>query len=1005
MPTQYYLRVIEKLYNYAIVWRCLILSVLRLSRVELIESLSSQSIFNSRQTAIVIKLLICLEINNEIISAILDLSMTLIQNDDDRSILKLSVCYFLDVRRYNSTLRRWKNVTLIFKDMSALIYFFCLLTLYQYRQNLNELKTITRKYLWNNTRTSFFEIFNLRVFAREKESQFNQREIARWSLNRQSVFILDINVNVMRWKEFLQDEIDDLLKNLLQLLFVHDSEYLNDYDLANFHDNWQWSINEDSFTRFAKLIENVRLLEDFLQTDMWRLVHRAARERTSSLIVKNHVDFDTQRMIRYMHRCQKWLIRLIVMILVTVELLMRETELCRLKIANDSLSLRNIVIHSNYVVMMIDYNKIESVTHRSTIISRYLSNFIKRMIIAFEFEVRMLLKTATLEEDLSSLLFFVSRLSFIKFDRISTTLSEMTNARMNISLSLNSYRHLAVILYREYIKEQVDESIINVIFQTKHESVVDSAHYVLIVDMLHRISNVSLVRLFKISKQWHEMLRLDSKKTVCLSCEREIEFIIAIVNDAIAMMNWNQCSVNALSSADIMTADIISKSAEWTNVSDNHLIALNSVADIIFDYIFSHDDNVASQLFKQRRLDDESLKMNIINALRRVLHNKNAWWKFNYQEKTLLQIIKEKNVLVITSSSSDKTMNIVISTLLDHERTTIVIVSYISLKQNLRTRCRNVRIQSVFWDKDRFDQYSLLFVTSEIAANSDFRKRMQNWVDDNTLTRVIIDEVHVLVFDVYWRSNVVKLDWLTDLNVSLADLNDTLSSNMTDAVMRSILRDREYITVRASHSSTIERSIIENSQKILEQKFQIIVATSTTERVTLIFAMFKNETKRLEEKLVCSVYTSDELNHQRKIIISRLQKQKLSVVVRTFDLELELDLSNIRIVMHWRETFFLIDLTQQAARSERDIDSDYSIMLLTRANRSRLKAKNSRTSLTNYVVHERCLNAIINEYMNDALYSDMICDSLSSLVCFVCSWLCYRGRKAPIHVYLDSESG
>lgn len=55
------------------------------------------------------------------------------------------------------------------------------------------------------------------------------------------------------------------------------------------------------------------------------------------------------------------------------------TELTALKLINDSLTLRNTLIHSDHILLTCDYNKVEGVTHKPMVMARYLSQKLGRL--------------------------------------------------------------------------------------------------------------------------------------------------------------------------------------------------------------------------------------------------------------------------------------------------------------------------------------------------------------------------------------------------------------------------------------------------------------------------------------------------------------------------------------------------------------------------------------------------------------------------------------------------
>ncbi|KLJ13337.1 hypothetical protein EMPG_11712 [Blastomyces silverae] len=67
---------------------------------------------------------------------------------------------------------------------------------------------------------------------------------------------------------------------------------------------------------------------------------------------------------------------------------MRAQELLRINHANDTTTLRNILLHFNHIVLLNEYNKSEAVKDKPFVVARYLPEAMSQIVIAYLAEVK-----------------------------------------------------------------------------------------------------------------------------------------------------------------------------------------------------------------------------------------------------------------------------------------------------------------------------------------------------------------------------------------------------------------------------------------------------------------------------------------------------------------------------------------------------------------------------------------------------------------------------------------
>ena len=100
----------------------------------------------------------------------------------------------------------------------------------------------------------------------------------------------------------------------------------------------------------------------------------------------------------------------------------------------------------------------------------------------------------------------------------------------------------------------------------------------------------------------------------------------------------------------------------------------------------------------------------------------------------MMNIEEEKNLLFMLSMTCQL------------EENSIVIVSLIALKQNLKRRYEKMSIRCVEWNSQKFfDTASIVLVTSKFAIRNKFWTFINRLRATQQLNRIVIDECHVML--------------------------------------------------------------------------------------------------------------------------------------------------------------------------------------------------------------------------------------------------------------------
>ena len=140
-------------------------------------------------------------------------------------------------------------------------------------------------------------------------------------------------------------------------------------------------------------------------------------------------------------------------------------------------------------------------------------------------------------------------------------------------------------------------------------------------------------------------------------------------------------------------------------------------------------------------------KINSRYELRRIMSSNS---QFRDIQKPIIQTIMQKKSFVIVMMSIEKRKNLLfmLSAVCQFEESSIVIVSLIALRQNLKRRCEKMSIRCVEWNSQKsLDAASIVLVTSKFAIRNEFRTFINRLRTTQRLNQIVIDECHVMLND------------------------------------------------------------------------------------------------------------------------------------------------------------------------------------------------------------------------------------------------------------------
>jgi RecQ family ATP-dependent DNA helicase len=260
--------------------------------------------------------------------------------------------------------------------------------------------------------------------------------------------------------------------------------------------------------------------------------------------------------------------------------------------------------------------------------------------------------------------------------------------------------------------------------------------------------------------------------------------------------------------------------------------------------------------------------------------------------------------------------------------TTIVVVPLIALRQDLTTRCNELGINCVEWDRRRppFGA-KIVMVTSEAAISPSFINFANQLKGTQQLNRIVIDECHVILNDqVDFRPKLREMWRLNWAQVQIVMLTATLPVSMEEIFWeRMEVKRLEVSLFRMSTTRTNVQYQIYALEKIDTEARNLTVIALVKSKLyvypqgkIVVYCNSVVKANYLADGLDCKAFYHDVDIDQKKRILKDFATGVSKVVVATSAFGLGIDIPDIRVVIHADVPRTLIDYAQESGRAGRD---------------------------------------------------------------------------------------
>ncbi|TKW60305.1 MAG: DUF3505 domain-containing protein [Blastochloris viridis] len=333
-------------------------------------------------------------------------------------------------------------------------------------------------------------------------------------------------------------------------------------------------------------------------------------------------------------------------------------------------------------------------------------------------------------------------------------------------------------------------------------------------------------------------------------------------------------------------------------------------------------------------------KVNLDLELQRLLGS-NA--TFRQGQKPILEaIMSNRNpILAIMPTSGGKSLLFQLPAASCPDSITIVVVPLVSLLGNLLDRCQAMDIPAAQWQADRAPRgASIIFVTPESAMTKRFQAYLDGLQALARLDRIVIDECHtILEGSPRFRPKLRQLGLLALRGVQIVYLTATLPiaeereflglvyTKAKDATIFRAPTTRPNISYRVVDFPLLPKEgYLQSAENALRQLLDSKLTLYPRPAKAIVYCKTIAITEALAQALGCDAYYNEVDTRDGKA--ERLQawmegsRETLygngRVIVATNALGLGIDIPNIRVIIHLEMPKRLADYGQQSGRAGRD---------------------------------------------------------------------------------------
>lgn len=376
-----------------------------------------------------------------------------------------------------------------------------------------------------------------------------------------------------------------------------------------------------------------------------------------------------------------------------------------------------------------------------------------------------------------------------------------------------------------------------------------------------------------------------------------------------------------------------------------------------------------------------------MSALRDMYDDTNARFKSEEQAHAVqLALQREHDELVILPTGGGKSLIFQLPAWIEKNQTTVVIIPFVALIEEMKQRCRDMRISCHVWKQSDAisgpPSVQVLLTAVENAVSSEFRQCLIQLESTNVLTRLVLDECHVVLTHREFRGVLRRIgSVIRCVSVQVIALTASLPVEMEQRLKINLGCEQWQVIRKRAERPEIKycveilseaRSMDDLNRavgKLLESKFRSFENDDRAIIYCLQREWAEELAKMLNERFhqeICMTYHAKMDIAMRRESYIRWKEGDIYVLVATSALGAGIDYSKVRLVIHHGHANSLIDLVQETGRAGRDgcLAEAVTVFWPQITESTDWIQKEERDFVLQWIKGSECRRAAIGRYLN-----------------------------------------
>jgi superfamily II DNA helicase RecQ len=341
--------------------------------------------------------------------------------------------------------------------------------------------------------------------------------------------------------------------------------------------------------------------------------------------------------------------------------------------------------------------------------------------------------------------------------------------------------------------------------------------------------------------------------------------------------------------------------------------------------------------------------------------------------------------------------------------TTIVIVPFVALQEDLQNRCRTMGILCEIWSSYEVQTARIIFVTPESFVTKRFTDFLNRLTIRHQLDRIVLDECHSILDASYdFRPQLRSLgSALTLTGTQLVFLTATMPPRDEKEFWTTLglNADRAFIVRGLTTRPNIAYSVhqvfsLADENKVAVQLAQEAIKSYEDEvsRPTriILYCQYVARAEEIAKQLGCGVYYSRVGEAQEKSDIVRHWVEAGGMIVATCALGAGIDIPDVRLVLHVGRPRSLRDFVQESGRAGRDGSVSRSIIVAQECRTKVPSVSPEQEDINEYIGKSvGCRRAILSRVMDGVLNrTECMAEEADCDLCYS-KKISYKNQPAP----------